>query len=149
MNGRDTASERVLQSALGSESETASAMAQRAMEVESQEPQTDTPCSILPAELPDDECRSLLVHGTFAYLQAWWRPTADSFHAYVKSDVRKNLWDHECTYYWSGKLDKGHRRRALTRPAGVGRSNTALAESMSSWLRAMERMWRYMQSLTD
>lgn len=44
---------------------------------------------------------SLLVHGTFAQTQAWWQP-GGSFHNYLLTSVRKDLYTAPDRFQWNG-----------------------------------------------
>jgi hypothetical protein len=56
---------------------------------------------------------SLMVHGTWAYDERWWRPGVGDFHGYIKSAVRPNLWARPSVYYWSGRYESSDRDWAI------------------------------------
>lgn len=45
----------------------------------------------------------MLVHGTFARTETWWQPRPDyNFHAYIKAEVRPDLYSASDRFEWTG-----------------------------------------------
>lgn len=71
----------------------------------------------------DGRPASLMVHGTAAYAGTWWFPGGD-FHAYVKREVRTDLFAGRNAFSWSGAYRGDHRRVAAERLAGWAKDTT-------------------------
>jgi len=104
-NPGDVPAGTVLFQALDSASESARGIARTVLESGGYSAaQVEPPPSVQPPSAPDQlKPVSLMVHGTWAYDERWWRPGIGDFHRYIKSGVRPNLWARPSVYYWSGR----------------------------------------------
>lgn len=57
---------------------------------------------------------STMIHGTFGWKGDWWRPRPGSFHEFILSNHRPNLYGGGARFSWSGAYRVTHRRVAAS-----------------------------------
>jgi hypothetical protein len=57
---------------------------------------------------------STMIHGTFGWKGDWWRPRPGSFHDFILSNHRSNLYNGGARFSWSGAYRATHRQVAAS-----------------------------------
>jgi hypothetical protein len=114
-NPSDVPAGTALFQALDSASESSRGIARTVLASDGYSPVQLEPPPIAQSPVVPDQLRplSLIVHGTWAYDERWWRPGVGDFHRYIKDNVRPNLWARPSGYYWSGRYQVADRDWAI------------------------------------
>lgn len=81
-------------------------------EADGYEPASELDLQSAPGAVSTSPSVSTMIHGTSAYMGAWWRPRVGDFHRFIGDKYRRNLYSGGAHFHWSGSYKARHRARA-------------------------------------